>query len=241
MIYIEGNRKMNTYARRKKQHLFRNKLLIASILGFLPFLYFAIIGYYDWTNVTANDYEIGAFFYELREPLRTTIAIVITRLADFEGQLIITVITVLLLFLFRKWKTGLWYGLTILLGSEYLNKFVKEIYQRVRPDQIEHLIEQGGYAFPSGHSMGSMIVFGGIIFILTRKIKTNWQQWLIGILFGLLILLIGVSRIYLGVHYPSDVIGGFSLGFTWITLSIALVGLPITRQEFVTKRYSFKK
>ena len=62
-----------------------------------------------------------------------------------------------------------------------------------------------------------------------------------GKVLGILILLIGLSRIYLGVHYPSDVIAGFSLGFMWLTLSIAFLGLRFTREEFQSKKhYSFK-
>ena len=219
----------------------KKKLIIAGLIGLLPFLYFAIIGFYDWTNVTTQDYELGAFFYHLRTPMRTTIATAITRMADREAQTIVTVVMVLLLFIFKKWRTGLWYGLTVLLGAYFLNGWVKDIYRRVRPEEIEHLIEQGGWAFPSGHAMGGMIVYGGLLFLALRYFKGPALRWTLTIFLGILILLIGLSRVYLGVHYLSDVIGGFSLGFTWLTLSIAFLGLRFTRMEFQPKRhYSFK-
>lgn len=232
---------MYQYSKRQLDNQTSKKFIIAGLIGLLPFLYFAIIGFSDWTNVTAQDYEIGGFFYNLRMPMRTTIATAITRLADRGGQTIITVATVLVLFLSKKWRTGLWYGLTVLIGADLLNGFVKNIYQRIRPDQIEHLVDQGGYSFPSGHAMGSMIICGGLIFLIFRYFKSNWVKWSIGVFLGILILLIGLSRIYLGVHYPSDVIAGFSLGFMWLTLSIAFLGLRFTREEFQSKkRYSFK-
>ena len=239
----EGN--MRQYSNQMNEKDLQKKIVIAALIGFLPFLYFAIIGYFDWTNITAQDYEIGAFFYDMREAGRTSIAIGITRLADREGQTLVTVAVTLLLLILKKWRTGLWYGLTVLIGSDFLNSAVKEFYARVRPDQIDHLIEQGEYAFPSGHAMGSVIVYGGLLFLILRYINSTrrnvgWPKWALSILIGILILAIGLSRIYLGVHYPSDVIGGFSLGFSWLLLSIALLGLKFTREEFRAKnKYSF--
>ena len=228
---------LRQYSNRVNEKEIQKKLFIAALIGVLPFLYYAIIGYFDGTNITAQDYEIGAVFYNFRNASRTPIVIAITRLADFETQVLVTAAVTLFLIIVKKWKTGLWYGLMVLFGSGFLNGGVKSFYARVRPDQIDHLIEQGGYAFPSGHSMGSMIVYGGILFLILRYIKSkrgqlSWEKWVLGLLFGLLILSIGLSRIYLGVHYPSDVIGGFSLGFSWLLFSFGLLGLRFTREEF---------
>lgn len=236
-----------------KHYSFQNKdkntqkvLLYIGLFGLIPFLYFAIIGYFDWAEVTGRDYEIGAFFYNLRTPMRTTIATGITRLADLKGQAAVAIIMTLLLTFTKKWRTGLWYGLTVLFGSGFLNGAVKALYQRVRPDQIPHLIEQDGFAFPSGHAMGSMIVYGGLLFIILRYLATKRgslgkTKWVLGILFGLLILSIGLSRIYLGVHYPSDVIAGFSLGLSWICFSISTLGLKFTKQDFRRQnKYRFR-
>lgn len=233
-MYEEGKRRRD----KKLQQYF----LIAALVGLLPFLYFAIVGYAGWTNVTVQDYKISAFFYNLHNPVRNFIATWVTHLADRIAQTAVTVLVVVVLFIFRKWRTALWYGLTVLLGADYLNSFVKDIYQRVRPDQIEPLVEIDGYAFPSGHSMGAMIVYGGLLFLTLRLLKRKSARWLLGVLTGVLILVIGLSRIYLAVHYPSDVIGGFSLGFSWLCLSIALFGLKFTRQEFRPRnRYSLRK
>lgn len=228
---------MYPYANRNDDNKWRKRFLYLALISVIPFLLFAIVGYNDWTGITEIDYKIGAFFYNLREPMRNTIAIAITRIADRSGQTLITVVAVVLLILFKKWRTGIWFGLTVLIGSDYLNDFAKNIFQRIRPDQIEHLVEQGEYAYPSGHAMGSMIIFGGLIFILVRYLNTLRRdtkviKWVISIIFSILILAIGLSRIYLGVHYPSDVIGGFSLGLAWLSLSIAIFGYPFTKKEF---------
>ena len=232
---------MYQYSKRKTDIELKKKLLIAAGIAVIPFLYFAIVGYSDWTNIMAQDYKVGAFFYDLRTPMRTTIATGITRMADEEAQTLVAVVTTLFLVGFKKWRTGLWYGLTVLIGALGINGAVKHLYQRVRPEDIEHLIEQGGYAFPSGHAMGSVIVYGGIIFLAIRLLKSTSVKWAIGIVLGILILFIGLSRIYLGVHYPSDVIGGFSLGFAWLALSISVFGLKFTTEEFRQRnRYSYR-
>lgn len=236
---------MQQYSRSNPGDKIRKRMTYIGLISILPFLYFAVVGYFDWADVTGRDYEIGSFFYGLREPMRTTIATGITRLADFEAQVLVSVAVVLILMVLKKWRIGLWYGLTVLIGSGFINGGVKALYQRARPTDIEHLIEQGGYAFPSGHSMGSMIVYGGILFLLIRYLSSKrqnytWLKWGMSLLIGLMILSIGLSRIYLGVHYPSDVIAGFSLGFAWLSLSIAALGLKVTRKEFQTSnRYRF--
>lgn len=232
---------MYPYTKRKPQGNLRKKFLYIALLSVIPFILIAGLSFSYGEAITTMDYEVGSFFYELREPLRTMIATGITRIADLEGQVLITIVVVILLFLFRKWRTALWYGLTVLIGAAFINGAVKNLFQRIRPDQIDHLIEQGGYAFPSGHAMGSMIVFGGILFIIirlmtARRVQSQAAKGAISFLIGLLILFIGLSRIYLGVHYPSDVIGGFSLGFAWLSLSIATLGLSVTEKEFRAKR-----
>jgi len=232
---------MNQYSKQNIENKTKKNLIIAALIGFLPFLFIGGIGFFDWTSITVQDYRIGALFYNLRTPLRTTIVTIITRIGDVQTQTIITIIIMLILFMAKKWRTGIWYGLTVLLGAALLNNAIKNFYQRVRPENIDHLIEQGGYSFPSGHSMGSIIVFGGMIFLVFQASKSEAIKWSLGIFLGFLILSIGLSRIYLGVHYPSDVLAGFSLGFTWLILSIAFLGLKMTRKEFHTKkRYSFK-
>ncbi len=246
-VGLKGCEEVQHISRKREDEGLRRIFLYIALFAVLPFLYFAIIGYSDWTNVTIQDYEIGSFFYALRTPIRTTVATGITRLADRETQVILTLIIAAILFAFKKWRTGLWYGLSVLIGAGLLNGGVKELYGRVRPEEIEHLVLQGGYTFPSGHAMGSMIVYGGLLFLIARAFYFSRRNlrgltWLLGLFIGLLILVIGLSRIYLGVHYPSDVIGGFSLGFAWLSLSIALLGLKFTREEFQSQRkYSFRR
>ena len=238
---------MYQYSGSKNEATLRKIFLITALISILPFLYLALRGLTDPAGITEVDYQFGAFFYDLRTPIRTEVAIAITRIADILGQTITTVIITSILILVKKWRMGLWFGITVLLGAGLLNGLMKEVFQRVRPDQIDHLVLQGGHSFPSGHSMGSMIIYGGLLFILIRYINTRTTNGVIGkialsVVLGVLILSIGLSRIYLGVHYPSDVIGGFSLGLAWLSLAIATFGLPFTKIEFQSRnRYQFNR
>lgn len=228
---------MYQYSSKQGDRSRRKQFLYLALISVIPFLVFAFIDFIDWTGITEIDYKIGSFFYDLRLPARTTANIAITRIGDLIGQVSITVAVVFILTLLKKWRTGIWFGLTVLFGSGFLNALAKNIFRRIRPDQIDHLIEQGGYAYPSGHSMGSMIMFGGLIFIFFRyfnslRRNTSKLKWVVGLLFAGLILAIGLTRIYLGVHFPSDVLGGFSLGLAWLSLSIATFGYPLTKKDF---------
>ncbi|MCC9746533.1 phosphatase PAP2 family protein, partial [Streptococcus agalactiae] len=95
---------------------------------------------------------------------------------------------------------------------------LKLIFQRVRPT-LTHLVFAGGYSFPSGHSMGTFMIFGSIIILLQYYMpKSIWKLLCQGTL-GLLIFLIGLSRIYLGVHFPTDVLAGFILAYGILNLT----------------------
>lgn len=112
--------------------------------------------------------------------------------------------------------------LTPLFGS-LLNRSLKHVYKRERP-MIDELVDGTGYSFPSGHSTASMIFFGCLIYLI---INSRWNlpaKWFSSIVLSLLILLIGLSRIYFHVHYPSDVLGGFAFGFSFLLFSIMLFG-----------------
>ncbi|EDL66088.1 hypothetical protein BSG1_02010 [Bacillus sp. SG-1] len=82
------------------------------------------------------------------------------------------------------------------------------------------MIEQDGYSFPSGHSMGSFIFYGAMAFALFRLYDHTWSRVIGAAALMVLVLLIGLSRVYLGVHYPSDILGGFLAGGVWLAFSI---------------------
>lgn len=108
------------------------------------------------------------------------------------------------------------------LGSYLLNYLLKQVFHRTRP--LEYfLVEQGGLSFPSGHSMVTMTLYSTIAFLLAKKVNDNNKKVLIHTIAFVMICLMGISRVYLGVHWPTDVIGGYLAGYLFYYVSTTLV------------------
>jgi undecaprenyl-diphosphatase len=108
----------------------------------------------------------------------------------------------------------------IMGGGGLLNAGLKLIFARARPDVVA-LIQVHGYSFPSGHAMGAALFFGGLGYVLFFSVRRNLLSRILGIGFCVIAaILIGFSRIYLGVHYTSDVLAGFVGGITWTAICI---------------------
>lgn len=107
--------------------------------------------------------------------------------------------------------------LTTIIGGGLIELLMKEIFSRPRPQIVSHLVNVDTYSFPSGHSAISTIVYLALAFLIFKfEIKRSIKLYFLSSAI-FLILLIGFSRIYLGVHFPSDVLGGWALGLTWIS------------------------
>ncbi|WML56625.1 phosphatase PAP2 family protein [Neobacillus sp. PS2-9] len=109
--------------------------------------------------------------------------------------------------------------ISTLIGASCLNVLLKKLFHRVRPN-LHPLIDEGGYSFPSGHAMNAFTVYAMIVFILWRHVPRKRGRSLLILFSFFMILGIGISRIYLGVHYPSDIIGGYLASGFWLTTAI---------------------
>ena len=107
----------------------------------------------------------------------------------------------------------------VVIGSALLNMVLKLIFHRARPT-LHRIVDANGYSFPSGHSMGAFTLYGVLCFLLWKHAGPLYLRMMIIAAGIAIVLLIGISRIYLGVHYPSDVIGGYLASGTWLTASI---------------------
>jgi membrane-associated phospholipid phosphatase len=145
----------------------------------------------------------------------TPMAKVVTKLGNAESLILITII----LFLVIKSKRIKWAIPINLACSTILNFTLKNIIQRPRPIEYR-IIDENGYSFPSGHSMVSMAFYGFLIYLIYKNVKNKYIKVISILLLSTLIFLIGASRIYLGVHYASDVIGGFLLAISYLALYI---------------------
>jgi len=143
----------------------------------------------------------------------------------FIGSSLMAVILSVLAFFFLmvvlKHRSELIMFLVAVGGSEVWNLLLKHIIQRARPN-THRLIEITGYSFPSGHSMAAFSLYGAFAFLVWRHIPFLAGRIAMMAAGIALTLMIGISRIYLGVHYPSDVLGGYLASAAWLMTSIAL-------------------
>lgn len=161
------------------------------------------------------DDPIRQFFYDLRRDWLTPIVKAVTYLGNWQA------ITILCLLLLLFQKTRMTYGIPLSVGAIFvtiLNKAIKSLVARPRPDTALHLIHQGGWSFPSGHSITSMFFFGMLICLIRDNVQNRKLSDILTVLLALPMIGIGLSRIYLGVHYPTDVLAGWCLGIIVILI-----------------------
>jgi undecaprenyl-diphosphatase len=132
---------------------------------------------------------------------------------------IITILSMVVLYVFLRHRRELLFLGCVIAGSAILNSLLKLMFQRARPT-IHRIIEVSGYSFPSGHSMAAFSLYGGLAFLIWKHIPTVAGRVLMIIVSAMFILMIGMSRIYLGVHYPSDVVGGYFMSGCWLAICI---------------------
>ena len=142
-------------------------------------------------------------------------------ITNFGGGICLILITILSFIVIKNKKIGGAIALNLAVQS-ILNLAIKNIFQRPRPIEYR-LIEETGYSFPSGHSMASMAFYGLIIYLIYKNVKNKYIKWISIIFLSILILAIGFSRIYLGVHYTSDVLGGFLLTIAYLMVYTSVI------------------
>lgn len=156
----------------------------------------------------------------------TWIAKIITRMAS---PIILGLLSFILFFVVKEKRTK--YSIVInLVVSALLNFFIKNVIQRPRPVGYR-LIDETGYSFPSGHSMVSMAFYGYLIYIINIKAENKLVRFISTILLSILIGLIGISRIYLGVHYTSDVCGGFCVAMAYLMVYTGFLKWMLNRKQ----------
>lgn len=178
-------------------------LVVFVMLGYLVKFYPEVLQPFD-TKIQS------AIRGDLPLPL-TTFFKAITVIGNTGTQIVIAITAVLSLFL-KKWYAEALYVMANSIFVAICILSLKYIYQRPRPS-ISHLVHASGYSFPSGHSMGTFLIIGSFLVICFQRLNSKVIKWTVAIFLGLLIVCIGLSRIYLGVHYPTDVIAGFVLAY----------------------------
>lgn len=203
--------------------------IIFRIITFLIFLFLFI---YLLINIKEKGVlEVDKFNDFLREVVRNnTLTPIIKSLTNIGGTSILIIESLIIFLLFNDKKVGLFIPINLALSAG-LNHLIKSFIKRPRPDIIYHLIKQGGWSFPSGHAMVSLSFYGFLIYLVIKYIKKrNLRDFLVVIL-SLIIIFVGFSRIYLGVHYTSDVLGGYTLGIMYMMIYTTIFDLIIGRKN----------
>ncbi|MCB0194114.1 MAG: phosphatase PAP2 family protein [Anaerolineae bacterium] len=206
-------------------------LLIGFIITYLAFTTFGGLAdqVVESEGVVHFDQDLATALHENANDFQSTLFRVIT---DFGGRIATIVIGlgVGLWLLLRKHKILLVSWAVAILGSSLLNAVLKLAYQRSRPTFENPLLVETFYSFPSGHAMGSVIIYGMLAYILNVLFAdTAWKRVVLICITAWFILFIGFSRMYLGVHYFSDVVGGYIAGIGW--LAIVVTGTEIARRQ----------
>jgi len=142
-----------------------------------------------------------------------------TGLTFFGGTLFLTSATLIMaLFLFFRKSKALIAFLLAIGGSAVFTKLAKISFGRERPEI--GLIEETSYSFPSGHTANSTAFYGFLAFLLFTRLQRRWQRIALLVGTSLFLIFMGLSRVYLGVHFTSDVIGGYLMGGFWLTLAL---------------------
>ncbi|WP_158735233.1 phosphatase PAP2 family protein [Alteribacillus sp. YIM 98480] len=182
------------------------------------YLFFEIAGYLQTDKLIIVDQLVMKSIPFFHSEGLTAIFSFLTSLASVTFTSAITVILCVCFFFFKKRKEG-WILALSVAGGGLFNYVLKAVYERQRPD-IDQLIEVSGFSFPSGHSMNAVTLYGMLAVLCFFMMNRLILKLMNGIGFCLLIFLIGVSRVYLGVHYVSDVIAGYLAGFAWLSAAI---------------------
>ena len=150
-------------------------------------------------------------------------------ITNFGGAIFLVIATITLFIVIKNKKIGISILSNVAIVT-VLNQLIKRILQRPRPTEYR-IIEETGYSFPSGHSMVSMAFYGYFIYLIYKYVKNKYVKWISISLLSLLICLIGISRIYLGVHYTSDVLGGFLISISYLIIYISAANKFIIEKE----------
>ncbi len=142
-------------------------------------------------------------------------------ITNFGGATFLTGIAFLLLLVIKNKKIGISICSNLVIATG-LNILLKNILQRPRPTEYR-LIDESGYSFPSGHSMISMAFYGFVIYLIYKYVKNKYIKWSLITILSILIVSIGISRIYLGVHYTSDVLAGFLIAISYLVIYTGII------------------
>ncbi|WP_428908384.1 phosphatase PAP2 family protein [Niallia sp. Krafla_26] len=204
--------------RSKKKFTYISSAITVIIIFIVLFIYISklisknALVTFDHTIITAIQSAIS--------DRNTLWMLMITELGSVKWITIFVILTAVWLLYKKKYSLAIFMMAASGIGALF-NMWLKWLFKRERPD-ILPLLSEESFSFPSGHAMGSFIFYGSLAYLIIHLVhKKSWQLFSI-VVNALFILFIGLSRIYLGVHFPSDIVGGYLAGSAWLLSCIIL-------------------
>ena len=170
-------------------------------------------------GATPFDLAVQKFFISIRTDFFN---VLISTLAHCSDTVTIILLSIVLVIIPNRKKYGIPVTLAELVGLA-IYKPMKHLFLRARPDVVYHLVEQGGYSFPSGHSTTSVIVYGLLFYLIRKNCKNEKLKNILSAICLILALTIAPSRLYVGVHWATDVLCGAFIGFGVLMLAITIL------------------
>ncbi|MCE9531258.1 MAG: phosphatase PAP2 family protein [Planctomycetes bacterium] len=169
--------------------------------------------------ITTFDYHQAIRFndYVANHPVVLNAATFVTDLGAGRPRFIVICSVAILLILHRQWRLAILWGLSQWLLKEVV-AITKDAFERPRPDPATP-----GWSFPSGHATGAMVTYGMLAYLVAWKWATSWIRWPLIAVLGLIIIVVGLSRMLMGVHWFTDILGGFLLGMGYVSIWVAAV------------------
>ncbi len=184
-----------------------------------------LLGFGIWTILVMKqplnqiDQQVAAFVQSYESDMMTRFMMMFSFLGSTKTTIMIAALTMIILFAVLKHRSELLFFVAALGGAAAFNQLLKLLFHRERPT-IYRMVEETGFSYPSGHTMGAMAMYGAIVFLLWRHIKSKKGRTVLIFVSVFAIIMIGLSRIYLGVHYPSDIVGGLMASALWLSAVI---------------------
>ncbi|WP_246234618.1 phosphatase PAP2 family protein [Bacillus aquiflavi] len=203
----------------KKKNLVYLGIIVAVLLFFI-ILFILLVNGMKAQKLAQFDQSIISFVQQFVSPSLTNVMKGITFFGSIKWLTTAVIVIALILFFQRKFALGLFVILASGFGA-FFNRWLKWLFKRERPD-IFPIIEAQGFSFPSGHSMGAFIFYSSVAYLILHLSRSKVINLISTLFLFLFIIMIGLSRIYLGVHFPSDVVSGFVAGGAWLLICILI-------------------
>jgi membrane-associated phospholipid phosphatase len=159
------------------------------------------------------DRSLLLWIHQFANPQLDGVMLFVTALGDPDMIITVFISTIVWLRMKRRYADGIKFSISC-GGGLLINQVMKLFFAKPRPELWARLISEHSFSFPSGHAVGSMVVYGFIAYILAKELPIHRRC--IYAIASILIIAIGFSRLYLGVHYPTDIIAGYGVGILWL-------------------------